>query len=459
MDFIGRRTELEILEREYAKDRSFVLVTGRRRVGKTRLIQEFVRDRKAMYFLAPLASDPSILEDFSDRLSEFSGRTYGMFRNWREALRAFVESSADKKVLILDEFQNIMFANETIQSVLQDAWDGFMSHTETMVIVCGSHISTLESLDKNHRSPLYGRLTRHIVVNPLSFEEVRDKDGDYIQEVERYSVLGGVPRYMEMFDDGNLRDNIVDNVMDPSSMMYDDPRILLRDEVDRVGGYMSIMAAVAKGNRKLSDISSAVQIQAQGISPYLSKLRQIHMLEKRAPVTEKNLENNRMGLYTISDRYTAFWFRFVYPHMGELESRNPVPAMNDFDRHFIEAHISFVFGDICRDMVRGMSDTIGFVPEKVGSYWSKNVEIDVVAVSDTVKRAFVAECKFRMNRKVDMHVLEELVAKTASAHELNGYVITYGLFSVSGFDDRLMSRGDVVLVDRGEVRTSPNLTS
>lgn len=349
----------------------------------------------------------------------------------------------------MDEFQNI--ATPEFLSNLQASWDDFLSESGIMMMVCGSHISTMDALDKRGRSPLYGRFTRRIVVNPLSFEEVLDRNRDFVDQVDRYAVLGGVPRYMELFDDRSLGDNVRDNVMSPSSPMYDDPRILLGDEVDRVGSYMSIMRAVANGNRKVSDISSAVEMPMTTIMPYIRKLQAIHMLERRIPVTEKNPEKSKSGLYQISDRYTAFWFRFVYLHMSELEMRNDIPAMKDFDSHFVEAHASFVFEDLCREQTRRMQEHIGFIPDIVGSYWSRNVEIDVVAINREERRAFVAECRYHRNNRVSWHVLDELIGKTASVDELRGYEITYGLFSVSGFDDRLMSRPGIVLVDKGEV--------
>ena len=448
MDFIGRAHELHILNKEHGKKNSFVLITGRRRVGKTRLIKEFISGKSALYFLATEQNEKLMLNDFSDAVSKYSGKVQGEYRNWRDAFSAFIGSKTGKKILIIDEFQNMVKLNKAFISIFQEIWDRSLSSEKLMLIVCGSHISVMESLDKDGGSPLYGRFTRHITLQPLSFKEIYG-GRDYIEAVERYAVLGGVPRYMELFDDIPLRENIETNVMDPSSTMFDDPLILLGHEVKEPASYASIIKAIAAGNRKISSISSALQIPATTLNPYLKRLIEIRMVRRTVPVTENDPEKSKFGLYSISDMYASFWFRFVYPYYSELSFGNTKWAMSEFDRHFAEDHVSFVFESICRDSVSGLEDLIGFVPTKIGSYWKKDMEIDVMALNVQEKKAFVAECKYHKNKPVSYHILNELRGKCASIAELEDYTIIFGLFSVSGFDSRLMSEKDVVLIDKG----------
>ena len=448
MDFIGRAHELRILNKEYSKMNSFALITGRRRVGKTRLIKEFIGDRSALYFLATEQSERPMLNDFSDAISKYSGKVQGEYRNWRDAFSAFAGSKAGKKILIIDEFQNMVKLNKAFLSIFQEIWDGSLSSEELMLIVCGSHISVMESLDKDSGSPLYGRFTRHITLQPLSFKEVYD-GRNYIEAVESYAVLGGVPRYMELFDDIPLRENIEINVMDPSSTMFDDPRVLLGHEVKEPASYTSIIKAIAAGNRKISSISSALEIPATTLNPYLKRLIEIRMVRRTVPITENDPEKSKLGLYSVDDMYTSFWFRFVYPYYSELSLGNTKWAMSEFDRHFAEDHVSFVFESICRDSVRDLEDLIGFIPTKIGSYWKKDMEIDILALNTQEKKAFAAECKYHKNKPVSHHILNELEGKCASVKELEDYTVVFGLFSVSGFDSRLMNEEDVVLIDKG----------
>ncbi len=450
MEFIGREKELGLLKGELARESSLILVTGRRRVGKTRLIKEFIDGRGAMYYFAQEMNGPMMLRDFSAALSRHTGRTYGEFVRWRDAFRAFAESSDGRKILVIDEFPNMIGTEGGFLSMFQEVWDEVLSKSSTTVILCGSHMTVMESLDKDRDSPLYGRFSRHIVVNPLPFATVyASTGGEFTEAVERYAVLGGVPRYMELFDGRSLRENVLDNVMDRLAMMFDDPKVLLGEEVKNVATYMSVVAAVAGGSRRISDIASAIQVPATTLTSYLSRLIDIRVLRRTVPATERNPERSRSGLYSVADNYTAFWFRFVRPYMSELELGHTEWAMSRFDAHFVEDHAAFVFEDICREQTRSMSGIIGFTPERVGSYWSRVVEVDVLAINDSERRAFAAECKYHKGNPVDNHVLNHLRRKVASIPELEGYDVTLGLFSVSGFDERVMSERDVVLVDRG----------
>ena len=451
LGFIGRRSEMETLEREFARGSSFVLITGRRRVGKTRLIGEFIAGKDAIYYLATQQTERLAMSDFSALLSRRIGRTYGEFRDWRDALSAFAESGM--RILVLDEFQYLC-RDPAFASLLQESWDAVLSKKDIMLIVCGSHMTTMESLG-DRDSPLYGRFTRRMVVQPLPFRDVSE-GRDFRQAVEEYSVLGGVPRYMELFDDVPLRENVLRNVMDPTSPMHRDPEVLLGGEVANPVSYMSIMKAVAAGNRRISDISSAVEVPSTTINAYLQKLIDIRMLRRDVPVTDNDPSRSRNGLYSIEDLYTSFWFRFVYPYASDLEMGHPEWAMSEFDSHFIERHVSFVFERICRESVWDLAKEIGFRPVRVGGYWDRISEIDVMAIDPDGKRAFAAECKYRSNRPVDYHVLNELRAKCASVKKLEGYEIIYGLFSVSGFDDRLMGEPGILLVDCGKVVRRPS---
>ena len=452
MEFIGRERELGLLERELERESSLILITGRRRVGKTRLIKEFFKGKEALYYFAQEMSGAVMLRDFSSELSRHTGRTYGEFRSWRDAFKAFAESSNGRKILAIDEFPNMIGSTDGFLSMFQEIWDDVLKQHGVTLILCGSHITVMERLDKDRRSPLYGRFSRHIIVNPLPFSTVfASTGGEYTDAVEEYSVHGGVPRYMELFDGRPLGDNVRDNVMDSSSMMFDDPRVLLGEEVKSVATYMSVVAAVAGGNRRSSEIASAIEVPATTLTPYLSRLMDIHVLGRSVPVTERHPERSRSALYSVADNYTAFWFRFVRPYMSELGLGHSEWAMSMFDAHFVERHVAFVFEDICREQTRSMSKEIGFIPERVGSYWSKSVEVDVLAVNDAERKAFAAECKYHKGNPVDNHVLNELRGKVASIPELKGYDVTLGLFSVSGFDERVLGERSVVLVDRGNV--------
>lgn len=447
IDFIGRTRELEILEDEYSNPQSFVLMTGRRRVGKTRLIKEFIRNKDALYFYCNKVNTRSILDELSASIAQYSDRTYGEFRDWKEAFSAFAHCKDGKKLLVIDEFQNMIYADKDIIAYMQDILDNTLSGEEVMVILCGSHISIMDNLAKDYKSPLYGRFTRHMRISQLPFHVL--KDDDYIGSLERYAVHGGVPKYMELLRDGDLENAIRKDVMSPSAMMFDDIMFILNDELREPASYMSIMKSIAHGNHKISDIASNLQIPVTSLVKPLDRLMEMGFIRRDVPINE-DPERSRNGLYVFDDNYSAFYFEFVGPFRSSLELDDTDGAMEYWKKHFSEHLVAFVFEEECRRSVYRMSKDIGFIPRKVGRYWDKHCEIDVVALDTDSKKAFVAECKYHRKEPMGPSDLNRLMAKAESVKELHGYDIGYGLFSVSGFTDPLFDR-DVLLVNKGVV--------
>ncbi|MDR0523123.1 MAG: ATP-binding protein [Candidatus Methanoplasma sp.] len=448
--FIGRSFEMKALNREYSKKSSLVLITGRRGVGKTRLITEFIADKDALYFYASEHTEPMLLSRFSEAVSRYAGREGARFDGWKRAFSAFCDSREGKKVLVIDEFQNMFRSSRSFLSRLQGIWDGSLSSENVMLILCGSDVSGMDSVDKRHDSPMCGRFDKRIELRPLSFEEARRGRG-YADAVEEYSVHGGVPGRMARFDRATLRENVEANVMDPGSILFDASVSLLRGEVREPAAYMSILGAMAGGRDRISSISSAAGIPATTVTPYLKRLADMRLVNREVPVTERLPEKSKTGSYEIIDAFSLFWLRFASPHLSELSLGDAGGAMARFDERFAEDHVQPAFESICRDLAGRMGERIGFAPERVGRYWNRDMEIGVVALNMEERKAFVAECAYHRDRPVGRRALDDLRRKAASVGELDGYDVRFGLFSVSGFDDSLSGDGSVVLVDKGEV--------
>jgi hypothetical protein len=420
-------------------------MTGRRRVGKTRLIREFIKDRGSMYFFCSNINSTLMLKEFSACLSGYSGRTYGTFDDWKQAFTAFAECKDGKKILAIDEFQYMMYADREIVPKLQDIWDNILSKTEIMLIICGSHISIMDGLNE-YSEPLYGRFTRHMRLRPLPFETVRDDD--FVGSLERYAIHGGVPKYMEMMRNGQLEQVLRNDILDPSSTMFNDVQFMLNDEVRESNGYMSIMRSIANGNHRPRDISSDLQIKETSLGKPLKTLMDMGLIRREAPVTD-DPDRSKSARYVFDDNYSSFWFKFIAPFRSAIEMREFDGAIAYWRNHFYEHHVAFVFEEICRRAVYGLSDEIGFIPRKVGRYWNGDCEIDLMALDTDGKRAFVAECKCRKEKPVGSHELSELMDKVSGIKELKGYKIAYGLFSITGFTDDVREKG-VLLIDRGK---------
>lgn len=446
MKFLGRQEELSALEREYANGHGFVVIYGRRRIGKTTLIKEFIKNKKALYFLADMESERQNMNKLTRKMAEFIGQPYladVRFDSWQKLFAAFADSDPDRqKIFVIDEFQYLVQSDPAFPSVFQEVWDEIFKEKNIMVILCGSHISMMLSEVLNHGSPLYGRRTAQIRLQPLRFWEFSKAfEGDSFEDrVKIYSVTGGVPKYIEFFcNNHSFEENIRTNVLSKSGFLYEEPLFLLEKEVREPLSYFSIMRAISMGHHKLSEIATVLENKSNILSPYLSTLSSLFLVEKKVPVTEKDSEKSRKGLYYISDTFMDFWFRFVYPYRGELELDNIDFVMDKLNTNFIDNHVSFVYEKICAEILVQLcrEKKLDFHISKIGSYWNSNTEIDVVAVDQYSKTIFAGECKFH-DRPVDIRVYAALAEKRRTIPEFAGYRVIYGLFSKSGFDERII---------------------
>lgn len=452
MKFLGREKEILDLEKEYARDGGFVVIYGRRRIGKTTLIKQFIKSKTAFYFLATKEVESQSMKRFAGVIARTTGNSVlqkAAFSDWLDLFQAVANYKPnEKKVLVIDEFPYLVKVNDSFPSILQNAWDEILKDSNVMLILCGSLISMMKKHALSYESPLYGRRTAQMRIAPLPFTTVYENQKLSFEEAaEQYSITGGVPKYMEFFSDGQpLYEQIKENVLSKNGFLYEEPNFLLTDEVQVPTNYFSIIKVIADGNHKLGTIAGILGLETSALTPYLKTLSELGFIEKQVPVTEKNAEKTRKGLYFISDNFLRFWFRYVYPYKGELELDNTQISLDELDKDFKEKFVAFAYEDICKEIfARLCSDkAIDFTPSKIGSYWlndkSGNTQIDVMAVDTVNKRLFAGECKYH-NQPIDADVYFELVKKVDNSSEIKsafkGYTVIYGVFSKSGFTSRM----------------------
>ena len=452
MNFLGREKEILVLEKEYARDGGFVVIYGRRRIGKTTLIKQFIKSKNAFYFLATKEVESQSMKRFAGVIARTTGNSVlqkAAFSDWLDLFQAVADYKPnEKKVLVIDEFPYLVKVNDSFPSILQNAWDEILKDSNVMLILCGSLISMMKKHALSYESPLYGRRTAQMRIAPLPFTTVYENQKLSFEEAaEQYSITGGVPKYMEFFSDGQpLYEQIKENVLSKNGFLYEEPNFLLTDEVQVLTNYFSIIKVIADGNHKLGTIAGILGLETSALTPYLKTLSELGFTEKQVPVTEKNAEKTRKGLYFISDNFLRFWFRYVYPYKGELELDNMQISLDELDKDFKEKFVAFAYEDICKEIfARLCSDkAIDFTPSKIGSYWlndkSGNTQIDVMAVDTVNKRLFAGECKYH-NQPIDADVYFELVKKVDNSSEIKsafkGYTVIYGVFSKSGFTSRM----------------------
>ena len=452
MNFLGREKEILVLEKEYARDGGFVVIYGRRRIGKTTLIKQFIKSKTAFYFLATKEVESQSMKRFAGVIARTTGNSVlqkAAFSDWLDLFQAVADYKPnEKKVLVIDEFPYLVKVNDSFPSILQNAWDEILKDSNVMLILCGSLISMMKKHALSYESPLYGRRTAQMRIAPLPFTTVYENQKLSFEEAaEQYSITGGVPKYMEFFSDGQpLYEQIKENVLSKNGFLYEEPNFLLTDEVQVPTNYFSIIKVIADGNHKLGTVAGILGLETSALTPYLKTLSELGFIEKQVPVTEKNAEKTRKGLYFISDNFLRFWFRYVYPYKGELELDNTQISLDELDKDFKEKFVAFAYEDICKEIfARLCSDkAIDFTPSKIGSYWlndkSGNTQIDVMAVDTVNKRLFAGECKYH-NQPIDADVYFELVKKVDNSSEIKsafkGYTVIYGVFSKSGFTSRM----------------------
>lgn len=452
MKFLGREKEILGLEKEYARDGGFVVIYGRRRIGKTTLIKQFIKSKTAFYFLATKEVESQSMKRFAGVIARTTGNTVlqkAVFSDWLDLFHTVADyTPGEKKVLVIDEFPYLVKVNDSFPSILQNAWDEILKDSNVMLILCGSLISMMKKHALSYESPLYGRRTAQMRIAPLPFTTVyANQKLSFTDAVEQYSITGGVPKYMEFFSDTQpLYDQIKENILSKNGFLYEEPNFLLTDEVQVPTNYFSIIKVIADGNHKLGTIAGILGLETSALTPYLKTLSELGFIEKQVPVTEKNAEKTRKGLYFISDNLLRFWFRYVYPYKGELELDNIQISLDELNKDFREKFVAFAYEDICKEIFAKLcSDKkIDFTPSKIGSYWLNdyggNTQIDVMAVDTVNKRLFAGECKYR-NQPIDADVYFELAKKVENSSEIQsvfkGYTVIYGVFSKSGFTSRM----------------------
>ena len=470
MKFIGRKREMEKLESEYSRDSSFVVIYGRRRVGKTTLIKEFLKDKTAFYFLATEEIESQSMK----RLAGVVARTTknrllqnATFTDWLDLFQVIADYEPEKKkVFVIDEFPYLVKTNSAFPSILQNAWDEVLKDKNVMLILSGSLIGMMQKHALSYDSPLYGRRTSQMRLAPLLFTDIYAVQSlSFTESVEQYAVTGGVPKYLEFFEDGReLTEQIKDAVLSKNGFLYEEPFFLLKSESMTAVNYFSIIKAIADGNHKIGKIAGVLGIESSKLTPYLSTLSDLGFVEKRTPVTEKNPDKSRKGLYFIADNFIRFWFKYVYPYKGELELDNMQIVLEEMKKDFETKFVAFAYEDICKDIFANLCKrgVVDFVPSRIGAYWlndyTGDTEIDVMAVDNQNKRIFAGECKYHRN-PVDAPVYYALKEKVLDAGEIRKsypvYDVIYGVFSKSGFTQRMLDAAretsNLVLVNEDNV--------
>ncbi|SLM32039.1 ATPase [Desulfamplus magnetovallimortis] len=445
--FVNRISELQYLKDEYDQNRSsLIILYGRRRIGKTTLIKEFIKNKQSLYFLATEESENENKKTFQHQLAEMTGNFLlqkAAILEWHDIFSLFnLHLPNQRKILVIDEFQYLGKGNKAFPSIFQKVWDELLINSNIMVILCGSLINMMVQQTLSYSSPLYGRRTGQIRLKqiPFSYYDQFFESPKKIDLIEYYAVTGGVPKYIELFRPlSDIFEAIKTNILAPQSFLYEEPFFLLEREVGEIGTYFSIIKSIAAGNHKIGKISANLGINQSGMTKYLKTLMELDLVERIVPVTEKNPEKSKKGLYRIKDNFITFWFKFVYPYRHFLEMDQRDFVVDKLKQNFRDNHVSFVYEEICREKLLDLSSKgeIDFKILKSGTWWNKNEEIDIVALSDDENKIIFGECKYT-KQKTDVELFYWLKEKSQKVKWHADARKYYILFSKSGFSEALL---------------------
>jgi AAA+ ATPase superfamily predicted ATPase len=443
--------ERELEELDYVLHETgahFLTVSGRRRLGKTTLLVEWSRTSgvPTIYWIASRVSTVQLLRSFSQATYSHAHPDVPTdpdfsYPTWEMALRQVGELAHTRRfIVILDEFPYAVEVEPALPSVLQNVWDQALKQTQVYLILCGSHVGMMEELHA-HQAPLFGRIAGHLRLGPLPFSATADFLPTYAldRRVAVYAMLGGVPAYLERFSDqSSLADNVRRHLFRPTGMFRTDPQYLLHDEVQQPHNYLAVLLAIAAGNHTQSDIIKATGLE--NITAYLHRLQELHFVRREIPATvpEAKRATSRKGRYDLADPYLRFYYRFIHPNQHLLEQ-----GLYDWLWKLISEQLPsyvglYAFEELCREwvLIKARANELPFVPERVGSHWSPEAQIDVVAINWRLKNILLGEAKWTQDR-VRRSTVRELVDKTEAVvpDGGEGWTVHYVFFARSGFTE------------------------
>jgi AAA+ ATPase superfamily predicted ATPase len=438
--FVDRKTECEELKRVLdARGFAFAVLYGRRRIGKTRLLLETLKGRNHVYYLAV---EKENLRYFSAAVTQKFLKAKSLKEDW-EVLLDFLKDNTS--VLVIDEFQNLVKEDKTVLSLFQRAIDTNLKDSELKLVALGSSVSMITSELLQYRSPLYGRRTYTKKVGAMSFLSIRGffPKAKTEEFAEIYGFADGIPYYLE-----KIRPPFwiwLENELRSPSFVKDELDFMLRYEFEDLGTYKMILEAIAKGKTTVSEIKDYARMQRTDVSPYLSKLINTGFIRRELPLTEP--VRSKMGRYYIADQFVAFWFRFIYPNLSNLEEG--IYSASNVRKNYPQ-YMGIVFEKICKQFLIELVKRGKLNYDKLGKWWHKDSEIDLIAVNNEKKEILFAECKWQDN-VVPHQLLARLKEKTVDVRWNNEHRKEKFAIFAKSFKEKNLNEENVLLFDLRDI--------
>lgn len=460
--FVDRQADLSSLEALINRPGAQMLIVyGRRRVGKTTLLLKWAKNYPTIYWVASRMSPTQLRRDLTAEIWHFfhpedDPVLMPTFETWRPIFHYAVEQAAGRRViLILDEFPYAAASDPALVSELQHAWDHDLQGSNLFLAISGSHIGMMFDLF-SYQAPLYGRMTAQLHVKPLPFSALSEFYPRYTaaERVAAYAILGGIPAYLERFNDSEtVATNVQREMMSATGIFRTEPFFLINELVREPRNYIAVLRAIGEGRHTLEEVTLASGLDKSHVSTYLDRLQALYLVERRLPATIPPNKRTTQGRYHLADAYLRFFFRFVAPYQALLE-RGQTALMWQNVQGQIRAFVgATAFEELCREYV--WTGRIPFPPQQVGAHWGQGAQVDVVAVNWQQQAILLGECKW-VPKPVGRAVVADLVKDKAPRIMATlpdkgaGWTIHYALFGRAGFTaaaQELARDHGVLLVD------------
>ncbi|MBU7046531.1 MAG: ATP-binding protein [Theionarchaea archaeon] len=399
--FVNREAELKFLEKKYAEDTAqMIIIYGRRRIGKTELIKKFIQNKPSLYFLCTRDSLLENTRELKRKFCELSGKEYFLrleSNSFFELFTYLFDEINNKVVIVFDEFPYLIEIEKGITSVFQKMWDELLKDKKIFLLLSGSSIGMMETEVLGYRSPLYGRRTGEWKVDPFRFKDIVKMFAFSIEEcMNIWSIFGGTPFYMTQINpDLSVEDNVKEKILTKGEVLYNEPKILLRQEFREPRIYTLILKYLSLGYNTYSKLTSVTGIEKGNLSKYLSVLEETKLIQHILPLGQR-----RRGIYMITDPFFNFWFRFVYPNLSELE----IGLVDEvFSRMCsqVNSYYGIMYEYLIMDLIRTRDIELPFWVNEVRRWWHKDKEIDAVALNTETKEILFVECKWKEKVNAD----------------------------------------------------------
>lgn len=462
--FYCREEELRKLNKRYhAGDFECIIIYGRRRVGKTTLINEFCKDKPTIFFSALNTTEIENLESLSKSIMNYERPDMDAFPEFKTYDAALDELTAlsmhERIVFVIDEYPYLAKAKPSISAMLQHIIDHKWNNSKMFLILCGSSMSFMENQVLGQESPLYGRRTGQFKIAPLDYKESAVFHPDLSTEDNAliYGITGGVPHYINKLGvKESVDEALLDNFFDRSSYLYEEPANLLKQELREPAIYNAIITAIAQGASRINDIALKTGQENSVVSKYLGTLIDLGIVKKETPVTEKI---GKKTIYELADSFFRFWYRFVPANMSAIDSGRIQKSYANSIKKNLPDYMGLTFEHMCRDYLLYYEKDLPIELNQVGQWWGtdnknkKQVQIDIVGTPVEGDEYIIGSCKYR-NEKIGLDELE-LIREYAQVFG-KGKKYYYYIFSKGGFTEGLIqakNRGEVRLIGLDDLYT------